>query len=268
QTSGQEGEKETQAEAKKKRNKKKGGASAKLPKESEKPEREPSKLEKPSEPPSKAESAEKSDAGPREEFEDAVQSPSRSKAKREARPEKVLAGTELLQELQSLRSHTEALEARMAERLQARAVVEEEEEEEGAKPNPARRRKKMFARVTPKSALNSGAERKSQSRSLRRVVTRSSELLSLRKTSQRDQARLGSYPVPPEAEFEMFAYIWWCNRFQAGLMVRVVPGGEIKQTFSHLQQKIMWQWFWNAPGRWYWRLSAWVCSSASETHVH
>ncbi|CAJ1342340.1 unnamed protein product [Effrenium voratum] len=130
--------------AKKKRNKKKGGASAKLPKESEKPEREPSKLEKPSEPPSKAESAEKSDAGLREEFEDAVQSPSRSKAKREARPEKVLAGTELLQELQSLRSHTEALEARMAERLQARAVVEEEEEEEGAKPNPARRRKKMF----------------------------------------------------------------------------------------------------------------------------
>eukprot|EP00437_Effrenium_voratum_P008473 CAMPEP_0181427948 /NCGR_PEP_ID=MMETSP1110-20121109/16428_1 /TAXON_ID=174948 /ORGANISM="Symbiodinium sp., Strain CCMP421" /LENGTH=134 /DNA_ID=CAMNT_0023551163 /DNA_START=65 /DNA_END=467 /DNA_ORIENTATION=+ len=81
--------------------------------------------------------------------------------------------------------------------------------------------------------------------SLRRVVTRSSELLSLRKTSQRDQARLGSYPVPPEA------YIWWCNRFQ-------VPGGEIKQTFSHLQQKIMWQWFWNAPGRWYWRLSAWA----------
>ena len=51
---------------------------------------------------------------------------------------------------------------------------------------------------------------------------------------------------------------------------------QIKQTFSHLQQKIMWQWshsemfsfpavcismqlpwrFWNAPARWYWRLSS------------
>ncbi|CAK9095942.1 Uncharacterized protein SCF082_LOCUS45061, partial [Durusdinium trenchii] len=81
--------------------------------------------------------------------------------------------------------------------------------------------------------------------SLRRAVTRTSELLSLRKTSQRDQLRLGSYPVPPEA------YIWWCNRSQ-------VPGGEIKQTFSHFQQKIMWQWFWNAPTRWYWRLSSWA----------
>ncbi|CAE8586443.1 unnamed protein product [Polarella glacialis] len=60
-----------------------------------------------------------------------------------------------------------------------------------------------------------------------------------------DQLRVGTYPVPPET------CIWWANRSQ-------VPGGEIKQTFSHLQQKIMWQWFWNAPARWYWRLSAWA----------
>mmetsp|Transcript_72641 Transcript_72641/g.160403 ORF Transcript_72641/g.160403 Transcript_72641/m.160403 type:complete len:115 (+) Transcript_72641:75-419(+) len=81
--------------------------------------------------------------------------------------------------------------------------------------------------------------------SLRRAVVRTSELLSLRKTSARDNLRVGSYPVPPEA------YLWWQNRSQ-------VPGGEIKQTFSHFQQKIMWQWFWNAPTRWYWRLSAWA----------
>lgn len=80
--------------------------------------------------------------------------------------------------------------------------------------------------------------------SLRRAIARVSETtLPLRKTSARDQLRLGSYPVPPEA------HIWWANRSQ-------VPGGEIKQTFSHLQQKIMWQWFWNAPARWYWRLSS------------
>eukprot|EP00930_Biecheleria_cincta_P053431 TRINITY_DN3893_c0_g1_i3.p2 TRINITY_DN3893_c0_g1~~TRINITY_DN3893_c0_g1_i3.p2 ORF type:complete len:136 (+),score=15.57 TRINITY_DN3893_c0_g1_i3:62-409(+) len=82
--------------------------------------------------------------------------------------------------------------------------------------------------------------------SLRRAVARASEVgMPLRKTGARDQARLGSYPVPPEA------HIWWSNRSQ-------VPGGEIKHTFSHLQQKIMWQWFWNAPARWYWRLSAWA----------
>mmetsp|Transcript_11938 Transcript_11938/g.17860 ORF Transcript_11938/g.17860 Transcript_11938/m.17860 type:complete len:116 (-) Transcript_11938:70-417(-) len=82
--------------------------------------------------------------------------------------------------------------------------------------------------------------------SLRRAVVRASEVtLPLRKTSRRDMQRLGSYPVPAEA------YLWWLNRFQ-------VPGGEIKQSFSPYQQKIMWQWFWNAPARWYWRLSKWA----------
>eukprot|EP00403_Amphidinium_massartii_P038620 CAMPEP_0178444152 /NCGR_PEP_ID=MMETSP0689_2-20121128/39327_1 /TAXON_ID=160604 /ORGANISM="Amphidinium massartii, Strain CS-259" /LENGTH=126 /DNA_ID=CAMNT_0020068309 /DNA_START=83 /DNA_END=464 /DNA_ORIENTATION=+ len=88
--------------------------------------------------------------------------------------------------------------------------------------------------------------------SLRRAVIRASELAApLRKTPKRDQARLGTYPVPPEA------HIWWSNRFQ-------VPGGEIKQSFSMFQQKIMWQWFWNAPARWYWRLSKWAWPSSCQ----
>jgi len=37
-----------------------------------------------------------------------------------------------------------------------------------------------------------------------------------------------------------------------------VPGGQIQQTVSPYQQKIMWQFFWNAPQRWYWRLSRWA----------
>mmetsp|Transcript_15685 Transcript_15685/g.27505 ORF Transcript_15685/g.27505 Transcript_15685/m.27505 type:complete len:116 (-) Transcript_15685:102-449(-) len=82
--------------------------------------------------------------------------------------------------------------------------------------------------------------------SLRRAIARVSQATSpLRKTSARDQKLIGSYPVPPEA------HIWWANRSQ-------VPGGEIKQTFSHFQQKIMWQWLHNMPARWYWRLSAWA----------
>merc|ERR1711913_237858 len=61
--------------------------------------------------------------------------------------------------------------------------------------------------------------------SLRRAIARASEVtLPLRKTSKKDQTRLGVYPVPPEA----------------------------------YQQKIMWQWFWGAPSRWYWRYSKWA----------
>mmetsp|Transcript_57282 Transcript_57282/g.168194 ORF Transcript_57282/g.168194 Transcript_57282/m.168194 type:complete len:116 (-) Transcript_57282:152-499(-) len=82
--------------------------------------------------------------------------------------------------------------------------------------------------------------------SLRRAVARVSEVSSiLRKTSAKDQRRLGTYPVPPEAR------LWWMNRYQ-------VPGGEIKQSFSPYQQKIMWQYFWNFPARWYWRMSSWA----------
>merc|ERR1712187_591674 len=67
----------------------------------------------------------------------------------------------------------------------------------------------------------------------------------LRKTSKKDQTRLGTYPIPPEA------YVWWQNRYR-------VPGGEIKQSFSPYQQKIMWQYLWNLPSRWYWRYSKWA----------
>merc|ERR1712166_567208 len=82
--------------------------------------------------------------------------------------------------------------------------------------------------------------------SMRRAIIRVKEAAApLRKTPKRDQARLGTYPVPPEQA------IWWMNRMQ-------VPGGQIQQSFSPYQQKVMWQYFWNFPTRWYWRLSKWA----------
>eukprot|EP00438_Fugacium_kawagutii_P024277 Skav222591 [mRNA] locus=scaffold2868:53799:80844:+ [translate_table: standard] len=60
------------------------------------------------------------DAKLREEFQEAFESTSTPSGSKSKKPEKVLAGTDLLEELESLRSGTEALEARMAERLQAR----------------------------------------------------------------------------------------------------------------------------------------------------
>merc|ERR1712080_220341 len=79
--------------------------------------------------------------------------------------------------------------------------------------------------------------------SLRRAIVRTKETASLlRKTPKKDQTRLGTYPVPPEQ------YVWWQNRFQ-------VPGGQIQQSFTPYQQKVMWQYFWNFPSRWYWRFS-------------
>lgn len=80
---------------------------------------------------------------------------------------------------------------------------------------------------------------------LRAIARASKEINPLRKSSKKDQLRIGTYPVPPEAQ------IWWQNRFQ-------VPGGQIVQSFSPYQQKIMWQYFWNFPSRWYWRTSKWA----------
>ncbi|CAJ1342742.1 unnamed protein product [Effrenium voratum] len=62
---------------------------------------------------------------------------------------------------------------------------------------------------------------------LLRTVTLTSELLPLRKNSQRAQ------PMAQTSSTKMLTY---------------------------LQPKIAWQWFWNAPGCWcwYWRLSAWA----------
>eukprot|EP00929_Paragymnodinium_shiwhaense_P049567 TRINITY_DN249_c0_g1_i1.p1 TRINITY_DN249_c0_g1~~TRINITY_DN249_c0_g1_i1.p1 ORF type:complete len:116 (-),score=27.95 TRINITY_DN249_c0_g1_i1:175-522(-) len=81
---------------------------------------------------------------------------------------------------------------------------------------------------------------------LQRAVARAKQAVApLRKTPGFHQKRLGSYPVPPEAS------IWWLNRFQ-------VPGGQILQSMSPYQQKFMWQYFHNAPSRWYWRFSKWM----------
>uniref|UniRef100_A0A7S1AS65 Cytochrome b-c1 complex subunit 8 n=1 Tax=Noctiluca scintillans TaxID=2966 RepID=A0A7S1AS65_NOCSC len=82
--------------------------------------------------------------------------------------------------------------------------------------------------------------------SLRRAIARASEVaLPLRKTTARDSLRIGTYPVPPEQ------YVWWKNRFQ-------VPGGQIQQSISPFQQKVMFQYFHNGPSRWYYRFSKWT----------
>ena len=157
------GEKESTAEAKKKHKKKKGSSAAKGnangkdaeedPKGEQRSQNEPPKkaeeqvvgLEE-RQKSSEAEEPKDADAQLRAEFQEAFESTpgSKSKKRETTRPEKVLAGTDLLQELESLRSGTEALEARMAERLQARANRADEDDPDAAKPNPARRRKKMF----------------------------------------------------------------------------------------------------------------------------
>merc|ERR1712182_147062 len=35
-------------------------------------------------------------------------------------------------------------------------------------------------------------------------------------------------------------------------------GGQIQQSVSPYQLKIMWQYFYNAPSKWYWRFSEWM----------
>eukprot|EP00386_Alphamonas_edax_P011917 GDKI01037452.1.p1 GENE.GDKI01037452.1~~GDKI01037452.1.p1 ORF type:complete len:113 (+),score=21.10 GDKI01037452.1:64-402(+) len=80
---------------------------------------------------------------------------------------------------------------------------------------------------------------------LQRVAARAA--LPLRKTSKMDMKPLGSYPVPPEE------YKKWEGRSQC-------QGGEIHQSISSYQQKIMWNWFQTFPARWYGRFSAWAWS--------
>jgi len=60
--------------------------------------------------------------------------------------------------------------------------------------------------------------------------------------TEREAKALGTYPVPPDQ------FIWWKNRYQ-------VPGGQIEQTVSQFQQKVMWQYFHSNPGKWWNRLS-------------
>merc|ERR1712150_154892 len=78
-----------------------------------------------------------------------------------------------------------------------------------------------------------------------RTAARVRQCLPSRGTPAIMKKRLGVYPVPPEE------CIKWNNRYQ-------VPGGQIQQSFSPYQMKIMWQYFWNFPSRWYWRLSKWA----------
>ncbi|EER17835.1 conserved hypothetical protein [Perkinsus marinus ATCC 50983] len=71
----------------------------------------------------------------------------------------------------------------------------------------------------------------------------------MRPNTKRDIRRLGSYPVPPESKN------FWRGRFQ-------VPGGQIQQGVSPMQQKIFFQWWWNLPtrdfaSRYFWRFTKW-----------
>merc|ERR1712113_965327 len=59
------------------------------------------------------------------------------------------------------------------------------------------------------------------------------------------RSKLGNYPVPEEN------YIWWKNRW-------CVPGGQVTQEVSYFQQKIMWQYWWNNPSKYYWRASTYA----------
>mmetsp|Transcript_50501 Transcript_50501/g.134291 ORF Transcript_50501/g.134291 Transcript_50501/m.134291 type:complete len:119 (+) Transcript_50501:765-1121(+) len=47
------------------------------------------------------------------------------------------------------------------------------------------------------------------------------------------------------------ALFWLAARFQ-------VPGGQIQQSISPFQQKVMFQYFHNGPSRWYYRSSKWT----------
>jgi len=78
---------------------------------------------------------------------------------------------------------------------------------------------------------------------LRRAIGRAA--LPTRITTNMNRKCVGSYPIPPET------YVWWKNRWQ-------VPVGEIRQSVSPFQLKMMWQYFYNFPARWYWRISNWM----------
>ncbi|CAE7716245.1 unnamed protein product [Symbiodinium sp. CCMP2456] len=155
--SSKQGERENQTEAKKKRKKKGGGHAVKGGGEDKEHEDEIKSAEaKPAVEEEASHTAglggqqaeeKKGDAQLREEFQEAESPTGRSKPKRSGDRDKVLAGADLLQELQSLQKDTEALEARMAERMQARITRTGVDEEDAAKPSAAaaRRRKKMFA---------------------------------------------------------------------------------------------------------------------------
>ena len=82
---------------------------------------------------------------------------------------------------------------------------------------------------------------------LRRAIGRAQQELvaPLRKSTARDQKRLGSYPV--SAEF----YVHWKNRFQ-------VPGVQVMQSVSPFQQKWYWQYWHVNPGKWWYRMSNWA----------
>jgi len=82
---------------------------------------------------------------------------------------------------------------------------------------------RMAAKVTPKPL----APMMGQARSI---------------SHERDAKCLGKYPVPLDE------IIWWKNRFQ-------VPGGQVEQSWSSTQQKIVWPYFHSNPGKWWHRIN-------------
>ena len=53
---------------------------------------------------------------------------------------------------------------------------------------------------------------------------------------------MGKYPVSQEL------HMYWKKK-------RDIPGGMIVHSVSQFQQKVVWQYIWSFPERWFWRLS-------------
>jgi hypothetical protein len=55
----------------------------------------------------------------------------------------------------------------------------------------------------------------------------------------------GKYPVPSEL------YMYWKKK-------KDIPGGMILHSVSQFQQKVVWQYIWSAPERWFWRAATYT----------
>ncbi len=72
-------------------------------------------------------------------------------------------------------------------------------------------------------------------------LVRASARTSLALPGRANKLIIGKYPVPSEL------YLFWKKK-------RDIPGGMIIHSVSQFQQKVVWQYIWSSPERWYWRL--------------
>jgi hypothetical protein len=59
----------------------------------------------------------------------------------------------------------------------------------------------------------------------------------------------GKYPVSSEL------YLYWKKK-------KDIPGGMIIHSVSQFQQKVVWQYIWSFPERWFWRLNGFTNNMA------